>query len=141
MIDATDLTEPNLGAYLLTVPAVTRICGQEIYKLRMPQQVDQQAAIWPAVCWFLVGGTRTKTFCKADTTIQAQYQVDSYSADPDEPQALARAIRRALVDYIGLMGACRINTISVANEYDFGPEWDPGIYRRTTTYTVIYVET
>lgn len=140
MITADNLTEPNLGAYLLTIPEVTAICGQEIYKLRLPQQIDQARSIWPAVCWFRVGAARTKTFCGTDTVIQSQYQVDAYSADPDEPQALARAIRRALVDYIGLMGSCRINTISIANDYDFGPEFEPGIYRRTTTYTVNYVE-
>lgn len=133
-------SEPDIGAFLLGDSAVTDLCGQQVYKLRLPQQAPGVNAIWPAVCWFRVGGTRTETFCSADDLVQGQYQVDAYSDDPDAPEALARAIRRRLVDYMGPMGGARINRIFVANDYDFGPEFEPGIYRRTTTYTIFYLE-
>lgn len=138
---SVDNGEPDLTAFLLAAAGVTAICGQKVYKKRAPQYREGDPRPWPYVTWFRSGGPRTTTFCSQDDLVPAQYQVDSYSDDADEPEVLARAIRLALVDYMGPMGPVRINTIKLANDFDFGPELEPGVFRRTQLYTITYLET
>lgn len=133
--------EPDLTAFLLANAGVAAIAGIRVYKKRIPQYREGDPRPWPAVNWFRSGAPRTSTFCSQDDLVPAQYQIDSYSDDEDEPEILARAIRLALVDYMGPMGPVRINSIKLANDFDFGPEIEPGIYRRTQLYTITYLET
>lgn len=140
MSDA-DYDEPNLKEYLASVPAVAALVGDRIYEGRIPQHVfDAREAILDCAVYQRVGSSgRGVGFCETDGLVPGAYQVDVYSMDSVRKTQVARAIRRALVDYCGPMGAVRVNRVLIETDFD-SEEPEPGLERRTQTYTVWYWE-
>ena len=135
-----DADEPNLTEYLTQVPAVVALLGDRVFEGRAPQHVhDTDGSMLPYAVYQRVGGTPGVGFCGTDGLVPGQYQVDVYAADSVLKTQAARAIRRALVDYRGRMGAVTVQQVLAENEFD-SQEPEPGLDRRTQTYTIWYVE-
>jgi hypothetical protein len=135
-----DNDEPNFFEYLKAVPEVAALIGDRIYEGRIPQHAfGSTGAVMDCAVYQRVGGPRDADFCSSDSLVQGQYQMDCYSADSVRKGKVARAIRRALVDYSGPMGAVRVNRVLIETEFD-SEEPEPGLTRRTQTYTVWYWE-
>lgn len=136
------MSEPSnyLSAFLADDPAVAALIGDRIYPNQVPQQHPNSLEVMPCAVFQLAGGERQAIFCGTDGTVGAQYQLDIYGTDRDEIPPIARAIRRRLRDYSGLMGEARIYKVSLDSEFDVGPEPEPGLYRRTQLYTIWHWE-
>lgn len=134
--------EPNLYEYLKAVPAVAALIGDRIYEGRIPQHVfDARERVMDCAVYQRVGGTRGVSLCSNDGLVPGEYQVDIYSPDSIRKGKVARAIRRALLDDSRpmMMGAVRVNRVLVGPEFD-SEEAEPGLERRTQTYTIWYWE-
>lgn len=137
-VDATD--EPNLFSYLSSVPAVAAFIEDRIYQGRIPQQVKGRTArVMDCAVYQRVGDTRAVTHCGSEGLVAAQYQIDSYSPDDVRVLKVARAIRRALLDYSGPMGDVEVKNVFITTSFDSQDE-EPGLCRRTQTYTIWYAE-
>lgn len=136
-----DYDEPNLFEYLKSVPSVYELIEDRIYEGRIPQHVfESDARVMDCAVYQRVGGnTRGVGYCSSDALVPAGYQVDIYALDSVAKTKVARAIRRALVDYSGPMGAVRVNRVLIETEFD-SEEPEPGLERRTQTYTIWYWE-
>jgi hypothetical protein len=135
-----DGDEPNFFEYLRAVPNVQALAGDRIYAGRIPQHVyDSRDRVMDCAVYTRVGGQRGITFCGSEGLVAGQYQLDIYSPDDVRFVQLARAIRRALVDYSGPMGAVEVKKVFIETDFD-SQEAEPGLNRRTQTYTVWYAE-
>lgn len=138
--------EPNFFAYFTTIPPVpiTRqesgvveaaaLVGERIFYQRARQNVRGTYMVWQRV-----GAQRQAMFCGTDGTVQGEYQVDVYGLDDVLFVNAASAIRRALVDYSGPMGAAIVKKVLLETDFD-SVDPEPGLLRRTQTYTVWYAE-
>jgi hypothetical protein len=132
--------EPNLFEYLKSVPAVAALVGNRIYEGRIPQHVfDSDERVMDCAVYSRVGGAPDRAFCGTGGLVAGAYQVDVYSPDGVRKTQAARAIRRALVDYSGPMGAVTVRKVFLETDFD-SEEPEPGLERRTQTYTIWYVE-
>jgi hypothetical protein len=135
-----DAEEPNLFEYLKAVPVVAALIGDRIYAGRIPQHVfDSDQRVMDCAVFQKVGSSRGVGFCSSDELVAGQYQIDSYSPDDVRYLHVARAIRRALVDYSGPMGSVAVRKVFLDTDFD-SQEAEPGLNRRTQSYTIWYVE-
>ena len=135
-----DAGEPNLFEYLSQHAQVRAMIQDRVYHQRIPQHVfDKGGNIMDCAVYQRTGGRPDVTFCESGGLVAGQYQVDSYSPDDVRFVQLARAIRKALVDYSGPMGAVTVKKVFLETDFDT-PEPEPGLYRRTQTYTIWYAE-
>lgn len=154
MSDEDEDDEPNLFAYLTGgaqagmtetqlagLAGVAALIGDRIYEGRIPQHVfDARERVMDCAVYQKVGSSgRGVGFCATDGLVPGGYQVDIYSPDGVRKGKVARAIRRALVDYSGPMGAVRVNRVLIETDFD-SDEAEPGLERRTQTYTIWYWE-
>lgn len=136
----SDGGEPNLYGYLKSVSEVAALIGDRIYHQRIPQHIfGATGQVMDCAVFQRVGGAEGNTYCGPDGLVQADYQVDIYSPDDVRFIEVARAIRRALVNYSGPMGEVMVQKVLATNEFD-APEPEPGLYRRTQTYTIWHAE-
>jgi hypothetical protein len=136
-----DYDEPNFFEYLRGVPEVAALIADRIYEGRIPQHVfDSEEGVMDCAVYQRAGSSgRGVGFCSSDSLVPGQYQLDIYSLDSVRKAQVARAIRRALVDYSGPMGAVLVNKVLIETDFD-SQEEEPGLERRTQTYTVWYWE-
>lgn len=147
-----DAEEPNLYEYLTQMPLdvmapyramwvarVRELLEDRVYQNRIPQHVTGARRKMDCAVYQKVGDARGVGFCSSDEVVSGQYQVDVYSPDDVRYLKLARAIRRALVDYSGPMGSVSVQRVLIESSFD-SQEAEPGLNRRTQTYTIWYVE-
>lgn len=135
-----DFDEPNLFEYLKNVPEVAALIADRIYEGRIPQHVfDSEQGVMNCAVYSRVGGATGVGFCGSDGLVPAQYQIDVYALDSVAKTKVARAIRRALVDYRGPMGSVPVQLVTLDNQFD-SEEPEPGLERRTQSYTIWYLE-
>lgn len=134
-------TEPNYYAHLVAEPEVTALAGQRIHAQQIPQQTRESPRAYPCVVFSTISRVRDPELCGASEVVQATVQMDTYGMTRAEVLALARAIRRRMVDYSGLMGTVDVQRVLTDTEFDVGPDPEPGLYRRTQTFNVWHVET
>jgi hypothetical protein len=133
------VSEPDLGTFLRSQASVTALTGQRIYGEQLPQ-AERGRPQMPAVVFRVIAILRERLMCHTDHTMPATFQVDCFALSRDERNRVADAIRLAMVDYCGLMGAVPVCDVQAAGEMDLGPEQEPGLYRRMLTFTVWYQE-
>lgn len=134
------MNEPNLYEYLRDGAAVAALCGDRIFAGLIPQHDYADLSRMPCCVFQRVGGARTQRICGQDRLVTGTYQVDSYAPKFEDAVALADAIRRRLVDYLGPMGSVSVKGVFLDADFDAGPEPEPGLYRRSQTYSVWYSE-
>lgn len=132
--------DPNLRAHLIADPAVLALVGQRIYRQRMPQQDAASPKAFPAVVFQRVGGSELRQMCGTSELRTASMQVDVYGTRSDDVAAVADAIRARMGDYSGVMGSVTVQRVLLDTEFDAPPEAEPGLYRRTFTFSIWYLE-
>lgn len=120
--------------------AVTALINDRVYPGKIPQHHFEGARVMPCAVTQIPSESRQVKLCETDGLVEGSVQVDSYSPDRDECHAVADAIRRAMVDYSGPMGTVKVSKVLLATQFDVGPEPDPGLFRRSQTYAVWYLE-
>lgn len=129
-----------LAGFLSADADVATLIADRVFPERIPQQHPDDSRVMPCAVFQLAGADRQPLFCATDGTIGAQYQVDIYATDRDEIAPVARAIRRRLRDYSGPMGSAVVSKVLLDNEFNVGPEPEPGLFRRTQLYTIWHYE-
>jgi hypothetical protein len=129
--------EAELRSYLLTLSPITDLVARRIYgMLREPNSE------LPALIIQRTHTLRQRTFCGPGHTIKlvsADFQLDSYALTGQDAWQLASALRDALIDFQGMMGATFVNAITLSNEFPLvDPE--PGDIRVTQLFNFWYVE-
>lgn len=135
------MSEPGFKAYLTAVAEVAALIGTHVFPKRIPQHDAQTASRVPCVVFQRVGGNfPAKTFCGSGQLVGASFQFDCYAITYDECKAVAGAVRRALVDYVGLMGGVNVQSVTLDTSFDAPTDFDPGLERESQTYTIWYIE-
>lgn len=135
------MSEPNLHAFLSADAGVAALAAARIFAQIIPEQAQGDPDVYPCATFQLVGTTDGRTMCGDDFVPDGSWQIDAYSPDRDQAVELARAIRRAMVDYSGPMGDCTVQRVLRTASFDIGPDVEPGLYRRSQTFSIWYVET
>lgn len=134
------MSDPNLAAFLSAAPEVAAIAADRHYLLKIPQQHRDSEPAYPCTVFLTVNVAREGELCGTTDVPTCNAQIDSYALTPEAARALARAIRRAIVDYSGPMGEVVVQRAQITADFDsLDPE--PGLYRRTQTFNLWYVET
>lgn len=120
--------------------AVVDLIGDRVYPGKIPQHHFSEPRVMPCAVTQIPSETRQVKFCETDGLVEGAVQIDSYAPERDDCHAVADAIRRAMVDYSGPMGTVKVSKVLLATQFDVGPDPDPGLYRRSQTYAVWYLE-
>lgn len=135
------MSEPNIAAFLLTLPDVTALINDRAHLLVVPQQHRGSGDAYPCVVIQTPGDTPNYVLCGDDGVPLATPQIDCYARDADQARALGRAIRRGMRNYSGPMGSVTVQRVQLTADFDNGPEPETGLYRRTLLFNLWYVET
>ena len=130
------MIETDLHDFLLNVAPLTALVGQRVYSLVREQGMPDQL---PSVRVQRRLTTRFRTFCGTDPLIAAQIQIDSFGIDQDSAGAVAKALRKALVDFKGQMGATPVDDVSLDNEFPL-TDPDPGVIHVAQIYNFWFEE-
>ena len=129
--------EVGMPIYLQSVDAIRAICADRIYGLRRPQRGDPDDQL-PAIMITRTQTTTQKLFCGTDGLWQAEVQVDCFAMGASVFK-LAKAVKRALVDFSGMMGETDVDEVTLINEFPVDDP-DPGVERVTQVYQIFYAE-
>ncbi len=135
------MSEPNIAAFLATLPDVVALIGDRAHLQVIPQQHRAAGDQYPCCVFFTPGTAYDFELCGTSDVPMANIQIDCYAKDADQARALARAIRTGMRDYSGPMGSVTVQRVQIAADFDSGPDPEPGLFRRTLTFNVWYVET
>jgi hypothetical protein len=140
------MSGPNLSAFLTNMAAIQAIAGTRIYPDKSPQHVyDEDAASQPYAVYQRSNVESQVLFCGIDDLQRFTMQIDTYAADYDNAEALANAIRDALlpknaagirVGYAGPMGGVTVQTIQPDTESVPGPDAEPGLFRVSQSFNI-----
>jgi hypothetical protein len=130
------MRNPNLFAYLSTVPAVTAIAAQRIHPDKIPQHDLDGPVRVPAVVYARSSVEEQMTFCGPDDLVRITMSVDSYALAYDDAEALADAVRKALVGFSGQMGPVLVNALQPDTESVPGPDPEPGLFRVYQSFNI-----
>jgi Protein of unknown function (DUF3168) len=129
------ILEQAFPQFLLTVPAITELVRDQVYGIIRPQGPRPL----PEILISRTQTTRQDKFCGVDPLVNADMQLDCYSDGLQSATTLARAVRRSLKNFSGMMGDVVVQKVFLTNEFPvYDP--DPGIIRVTQTYNFWYVE-
>lgn len=133
--------EPNIKAILALHAPLVALVADRIYAQVIPQQERNGPTAYPAVVFQRIGSQESQTLCGTDDFVAGVWQIDAYHPDRDKAIEVASAIRAAMVDYYGDADGVSVNKVRRDTAIDIGPEIEPGLYRRSQTFTIWYVET
>jgi Protein of unknown function (DUF3168) len=129
-----NVLESDLRTFLLTVETIVAIVVDRIFGLLRTPGSDI-----PALMIQRTSSTRQPLYCGTSALVSADFQLDIYAMSGQDAWALAGAVREALLDFQGSMGATRINRVFLDNEFPV-VDSDPGIIRVTQLYTFWYYQ-
>ncbi len=124
-----------LSTHAVVGPMIVTGSRVRMHPLMIPQHVPTDPDILPCLVYMQVGRVEGRTFCATDTVGASIIQIDSCARKYVGAKALASAVRAALVDHSGLMGATQVDTVALESEVD-GVDTDPGIYRVTQSFLI-----
>jgi hypothetical protein len=126
----------DLRSLLLADAGVAAILtGGEVFPVHLPREAWDQVSRKPCVVVRLNGVARSRTFCATESLAAYAADLDIYAREYDACNNLANAVRSAVTDFRGLVGASLFGPIHVETEVEFH-EPDPGLYRRVLTLTI-----
>jgi Protein of unknown function (DUF3168) len=126
--------EADLRTFILTLDAVTALAGDRVYGV-----VRSQASALPQVLLTRTGTVRQVTICRTSKLVSCDMQIDSYGLTGQDAWGLAAALRAALVDFEGEMGATEVQRVFLTNEFPLADP-EPGVIRITQLFNIWYVE-
>ena len=138
------MIQEGLYALLAADSAVSALVGPRIYPLVINAQDYTEATKQPCLVYSFDSKVRQVRYSGTDTLVQGFFTVDSYARTYAGAQALAAAVRDALIDYSGTMlgngspqSSNVVQKIYIESERDLmDPE--PGLYRVMQQYTIWY---
>ena len=140
------MIQESLYSKLAGAAGVTAIVSTRIYPLVIPQTVYSEATKQPCIVYSVDGKVRQVRFSGTDTLVTGSFTVDSYARSYQAVQALAAAVRTALVDQSGTwtdsdspQDSVSVQKVFIESEFDLMDE-DPGLYRVSQQYTIWYDE-
>ena len=129
------MSDPGFFTYLQTVMQVTALVASRIYPNRAPQEAQR-----PFVVWTRVGVDRQQLYCGQSALIKGAYQFDCYGVSATQADQVHRALKNAMQDYAGLMGAVEVRHCHLTTDFVSADE-DPLIHRVTQLWDIWHVET
>jgi hypothetical protein len=125
---------------------VSALTGTRIYPLVIPQQSYDEVTRQPCVVYQMNGRGRQVRFAGTGDLVAGSVQVDAYARTYAQAQALAAALRDALMDYSGVVilpgspqRTVTIKKCFLDREFDLMDE-EPGLYRVSQEYAVWHLE-
>lgn len=134
------MNEPNVFQFLTATAEIAGLVGDRVFPELLPQHVYEDRALMPAVVFAVSAVDRQKLFCGTDSLVAWTVTINSISPRYDEAVALADAIRRRLVDYSGLMGDVKVDTVVASTVVGGNPDPEPGLFQRVATYVIWFKE-
>jgi len=122
-------------SYLLTLPSVTDLVGENIFPLHVPQGFDK-----PCIVYQVVDVTRQVTYSGTNKLVQAFVQFDCLAKRYADAQQIAAVVREALTDYSGEMAGTAVRGCFLTAEQDLS-DIEPGFFRVSLNFNLWYVET
>lgn len=126
----------GLYTYLTSVGGVTAIAGDRVYPKVIPDQVYDEASKRPCVVFSVDDTERSRTFCGTIGLRRVRVALDSYARTYEGAEALAEALRTAMIDYTGYMGSTYVEQTDSENDFDVDPDLEPGIFRVRQVYVI-----
>lgn len=133
------MIQEGLFAYLSANAGVAALAGSRIYPLVIPQQSYREDSRMPCIVYSQDSATRQKLFDGQSALVDAGFTIDCYAPAHADAHALAAAVRAALVDYAGAMGAVTVRAVFFEGQLELA-DLEPGLFRVSQNWTVWYVE-
>lgn len=124
----------GLRAYLLSQSGITDLVGQNIHPLRIPKGKTP-----PAITYTRVGVERQVIWCGTMSFVRSEFILNAFSSSHPQAAQIGAALRSALIDYSGMMGAVSVNQVHITADIDL-VEPDPGFYYESHTYSIWHEE-
>lgn len=132
------MIEEDLPAFLLAQPTIAALVNARVFGMVRAQGTPASEQL-PAVLLQRILTGRYPTFCATSPLVSCDMQVDSYGIGGEQAWGLARALRKVLLDFSGMMGATKVSKALLTNEFPL-TDPDPGVIRVTQLYNFWYVE-
>lgn len=123
--------EADLRAYLLSQPNLKSMIDTRLYPLVLPQPPT-----FPAVTYAKVSHSHVRDLSGVAYSI-SRFQFSCFAATYSGAKAVANEIKRALQDFVGVVGGYRFLDADGANEIDIY-ESDSGIYHVPVDVIITY---
>lgn len=125
--------------YLTSNAQIASAVGQRVYAEILPQKPTL-----PAVTYRRASAQRSKTLsCGTDSLVRSGFEISAWAKGYEQAEAVAEAVRRALVDFTGTWGGSpgiRIHDAALDGDLDL-VDVEPGLYRVAMFYTISHVDT
>lgn len=125
--------EVALRSYLLGT-ALTRLIGQRLYPLLLPQH-----ATFPAVTFQRISSVRERTYSAPVYLVTARVQLSCWAEDWNDCREIAEELRLVLNGFRGSMAGKPVGSVRLLNEIDLhDPETD--LYHMACDYEIVAEE-
>ncbi|HMU15814.1 MAG TPA: DUF3168 domain-containing protein [Thauera aminoaromatica] len=130
------MIQSALYLHLTTDPVVGALAGLRVYPLSIPQHVYNEATRLPCLVYQRVGGDQPIDTCGAPELAESLVRIDAYARSYEDADALAEAVRAALINHTGPMGSVHVSRVNLeGNALDL-LDVEPGLYRVSRTFSI-----
>ena len=129
------MIQEALYAHLAADASVAALAGTRIYPLMIPQHVYNEASKLACVVYQRTGMDLPINTCGAEALAGTSMRIDAYARSYGIAALLAAAVRDALVNFTGPMGAVHVSRVNLESELDL-LDIEPGLYRVSQTYSI-----
>lgn len=124
-----------LYQYLIADAGLAALIGDRVYPQLIPQRAWNGAHVQPCAVYQRVGITRDVRYCGTSGLARSAFQIDAYATEYENADAVARAIKSALIDFRGAMTDVHVHAVMLEVEFDqLDPE--PGLFRVSMTFSL-----
>lgn len=133
-----------LYAELVGTAAIAALIGahpdSRLWRAVIPQRVKAGAARYPCLVVSVSNTDRQVANCGTVGTIDRRVTIDCYGSDNETAWALAHEVRRALIDFRGMLGGTlRVRAASLESEGEIA-DLEPGTYRVMQSWQIWHRE-
>jgi len=129
-------------SYLSGLPAINAVfadSGSPTVTRGYPQVLPQRPS-YPAFTYQVVGRARYPLMnATTDDVMRSSVNVDVYAKTSVDVETGSAAIRAALKDFRGAMGATQVERLLLENEIDL-TDVEPGLFRNSMSFTIWHEE-
>jgi len=116
-----------IQAHLTSETSVESLIDGRVYFLVVPQASTGDRM--PCVVINRAGVDRQVTYCGTNGLVKTSVTLDCYALRYTSARTLANEVRKALVDFRGLLGGLlSVSSASIVNEFDL-TDIEPGLFR------------
>lgn len=131
----------DLWAHLNGTPGVTTVFSSSSPdQVRIYPQVLPQSPSFPAATYQQVGRQRQPMMGnQTNDLVRSSVNFDVYAKTSEEVETGSAALRAALQDFRGLMGATQVERLLLDNEIDL-TDVEPGLFRNSMSFSIWHEE-